>query len=198
MSESVVQPSTAEKKPFVRMRNATQKFAGVTALYALDWDIVPGEVHCLMGENGCGKSTAIKILSGVNIPEPETIIEIDGKEYSRLTPAQSKALGLHVIYQDLSLFPNLTVAENIAMEDALHSLGKLVHRDQMVTRAKAALKREFGLSRLLAVGDVNKEGVPEQRSVGLAQRPPHAVNPFAAARGRDDAPLPKPVGKVAS
>ena len=141
MSESVVQPSTAEKKPFVRMRNATQKFAGVTALYALDWDIAPGEVHCLMGENGCGKSTAIKILSGVNIPEPETIIEIDGKEYSRLTPAQSKALGLHVIYQDLSLFPNLTVAENIAMEDALHSLGKLVHRDQMVTRAKAALKR---------------------------------------------------------
>ena len=101
MSEQVVQPSTAEKKPFVRMRNATQKFAGVTALYALDWDIVPGEVHCLMGENGCGKSTAIKILSGVNIPEPETIIEIDGKEYSRLTPAQSKALGLHVIYQDL-------------------------------------------------------------------------------------------------
>ena len=77
----------------------------------------------------------------MNIPEPETIIEIDGKEYSRLTPAQSKALGLHVIYQDLSLFPNLTVAENIAMEDALHSLGKLVHRDQMVTRAKAALKR---------------------------------------------------------
>ena len=115
MSEQVVHNSTAEKKPFVRMRNATQKFAGVTALYALDWDIVPGEVHCLMGENGCGKSTAIKILSGVNIPEPETIIEIDGKEYSRLTPAQSKALGLHVIYQDLSLFPNLTVAENIAL-----------------------------------------------------------------------------------
>ena len=141
MSEQVVQNSTAEKKHFVRMRNATQKFAGVTALYALDWDIVPGEVHCLMGENGCGKSTAIKILSGVNIPEPDTIIEIDGKEYSRLTPAQSKALGLHVIYQDLSLFPNLTVAENIAMEDALHSLGKLVHRDQMITRAKAALKR---------------------------------------------------------
>ena len=141
MSEQVVQSSTAEKKPFVRMRNATQKFAGVTALYALDWDIVPGEVHCLMGENGCGKSTAIKILSGVNIPEEGTVIEIDGKEYPRLTPAQSKALGLHVIYQDLSLFPNLTVAENIAMEDALHSLGKLVHRDQMIERAKAALKR---------------------------------------------------------
>ena len=81
MSEQVVQPSAAEKKPFVRMRNATQKFAGVTALYALDWDIVPGEVHCLMGENGCGKSTAIKILSGVNIPEEGTVIEIDGKEY---------------------------------------------------------------------------------------------------------------------
>ena len=141
MSEYVVQTRQTEQQPFVRMRNATQKFAGVTALSELDWDIIPGEVHCLMGENGCGKSTAIKILSGVNIPEEGTIIEIDGKPYPHLTPAQSKALGLHVIYQDLSLFPNLSVAENIAMEDALHSLGKLVNHDQMIERAKAALKR---------------------------------------------------------
>ncbi len=141
MSDPVVQASRAQRQPFVRMRNATMKFAGVTALQALDWDIIPGEVHCLIGENGCGKSTAIKILSGVNIPEEGTVIEIDGTPYPHLTPAQSKALGLHVIYQDLSLFPNLSVAENIAMDDALHSLGRLVNRRQMIERASAALKR---------------------------------------------------------
>ncbi len=141
MSKPAVQTSPAERQPLVRLCNATQKFAGVTALYAFDWDIAPGEVHCLMGENGCGKSTAIKILSGVNIPEKGTVIEIDGKSYPRLTPAQSKALGLHVIYQDLSLFPNLSVAENIAMDDALHSLGALVRRSRMNECAKAVFKR---------------------------------------------------------
>lgn len=141
MSKPVVQTPLAQRQPFVRMKNATQKFAGVTALHAFDWDIIPGEVHCLMGENGCGKSTAIKILSGVNIPEEGTVIEIDGKSYPRLTPALSKSLGLHVIYQDLSLFPNLTVAENIAMEDALHSMATLVNRKQMIERATAAMKR---------------------------------------------------------
>ena len=141
MSEPVVQSTTAERQAFVRVRNATMKFAGVTALQALDWDIIPGEVHCLIGENGCGKSTAIKILSGVNLPEPGTLIEIDGQTYSQLTPAQSKALGLHVIYQDLSLFPNLSVAENIAIDDALHGLGKRVSRRHMIERAKAALER---------------------------------------------------------
>ena len=66
MSDSVVQANRTEPQPFVRIRNATMKFAGVTALHALDWDILPGEVHCLIGENGCGKSTTIKILSGVH------------------------------------------------------------------------------------------------------------------------------------
>lgn len=141
MTESVVQTSRVADRPLVHIRNATMKFAGVTALHALDWDILPGEVHCLIGENGCGKSTAIKILSGVNIPEEGTVIEIDGKPHAHLTPAQSKALGLHVIYQDLSLFPNLSVAENIAMDDALHSLGRLIGRTRMIERASAALKR---------------------------------------------------------
>ncbi len=82
------------------MRNATQKFAGVTALYALDWDIVPGEVHCLMGENGCGKSTAIKILSGVNIPEDGTVIEIDQGRRNDLDLAAKLVLAHTTVGED--------------------------------------------------------------------------------------------------
>lgn len=141
MSDPIVQSTPADRQPFVRIRNATMKFAGVTALHALDWDILPGEVHCLIGENGCGKSTTIKILSGVNIPEEGAVIEIDGKPYPYLNPHLSKKLGIQVIYQDLSLFPNLSVAENIAMDDALQGLSKLVSRPQMIERATAVLKR---------------------------------------------------------
>ena len=83
---------------------------------AIDWSVAPGEVHCLVGENGCGKSTLIKLVAGVHAPDPGGAIEIDGVAHESLTPHQAKALGIQVIFQDLSLFPNLTVAENIAID----------------------------------------------------------------------------------
>ena len=84
-----------------------------------------GEVHCIVGENGSGKSTLIKIIAGMIAPSPGGQIVIGGHEYSHLTPGQSTACGVQVIYQDLSLFPNLTVAENIGIaqhDGALHSV----------------------------------------------------------------------------
>jgi len=130
-----------QDSPFIRITNVTMKFAGVTALNALDWDVKRGEVHCLMGENGCGKSTTIKVLSGVNKPEPGAVIEIDGQRYERLTPHLSKQLGIQVIYQDLSLFPNLSVAENIALEDVLGGYLAPVSRKRMREKAAAAMRR---------------------------------------------------------
>ena len=126
---------------FVRISGVTMKFSGTTALNALDWDVRRGEVHCLMGENGCGKSTAIKVLAGVNRPEPGAVIEIDGKRCERLDPHLSKQLGIQVIYQDLSLFPNLSVAENISIEDALGSCLKVISPSRMRQRAQAAMQR---------------------------------------------------------
>jgi simple sugar transport system ATP-binding protein len=137
-------PAAAEgapEPPFVRISQVSKRFSGVTALSALDWDVRRGEVHCLIGENGCGKSTTIKILSGVYQPEPGAVIEIDGQRHERLTPHLSKQLGIQVIYQDLSLFPNLDVAENIAIDDALQGYATIVRRARMRERAAAAMAR---------------------------------------------------------
>lgn len=93
----------------------SKRFGGVTALSNVDMTLKVGEVHCLVGENGSGKSTLIKIISGVQRPEPGARILIEGREVGHLTPQESTRAGIQVIYQDLSLFPNLTVAENIAI-----------------------------------------------------------------------------------
>jgi len=124
---------------FLELRGISKQFGGVRALNSIDMDVAGGEVHCLAGENGSGKSTLIKIISGVQPPEPGGHIEIDGVEVLRLTPAESIRRGIQVIYQDLSLFPNLTVAENIAVERH-HGLHLLRWREIRRT-AEAALAR---------------------------------------------------------
>ena len=124
---------------FLELRGISKRFGGVRALNGIDMDVAGGEVHCLAGENGSGKSTLIKIISGVQPPEPGGRILIDGQQCTGLTPAESIRRGIQVIYQDLSLFPNLTVAENIAVErhHGLHLLRwKAIRRT-----AEAALER---------------------------------------------------------
>ncbi|MFM8701910.1 MAG: sugar ABC transporter ATP-binding protein [Hyphomicrobiales bacterium] len=100
---------------FLELTNISKRFGGVQALADVSLMLEAGEVHCLVGENGSGKSTLIKIISGVQAPEPGGHIVIEGREYAHLTPVESTRCGIQVIYQDLSLFPNLTVAENIAV-----------------------------------------------------------------------------------
>jgi simple sugar transport system ATP-binding protein len=100
---------------FLDLQAISKRFGGVVALRNVDLSLPAGEVHCLVGENGSGKSTLIKIIAGVLRPEPEGRIVIEGREYPQLNPVQSTHCGIQVIYQDLSLFPNLTVAENIAV-----------------------------------------------------------------------------------
>ncbi|MBM3637066.1 MAG: sugar ABC transporter ATP-binding protein, partial [Alphaproteobacteria bacterium] len=100
---------------FLDLKNISKRFGGVQALTDVDLTLESGEVHCLVGENGSGKSTLIKIISGVQPPEAGGTITIEGRSYTKLNPVESTRAGIQVIYQDLSLFPNLTVAENIAV-----------------------------------------------------------------------------------
>ena len=103
---------------FLRMEGICKEFAGVKALKNVDFTVFSGEIHCLAGENGCGKSTLIKIISGAHDATSGTI-RIEGEQIKKLTPIDSIKRGIQVIYQDFAVFQNLTVAENIAMNKAL-------------------------------------------------------------------------------
>jgi simple sugar transport system ATP-binding protein len=127
--------------PFLRLARVSKRFGGTVALDAIEWSIGRGEVHCLVGENGSGKSTLIKILTGVHAPDPGAEIVIDGIAHSALTPHQARSLGIQVIFQDLSLFPNLTVEENIAIDLELGGSLRPPPRRRMRAAAQAALAR---------------------------------------------------------
>lgn len=111
--------------PLLTARGITKRFGGVTALHDVGFDVRPGEVHTLVGENGSGKSTLIKIIAGVHAPDAGTIT-VGDETFERLTPRGAIALGIEVIFQDFSLFPNLTVAENIAISTQIAERRKLV------------------------------------------------------------------------
>src|SRR5947208_3197112 len=98
--------------PLLEMRGISKSFPGVKALINVGLTAWAGEVHALMGENGAGKSTLIKIISGAYGADPGSEIRIDGAPVVIDSPAAATAHGIAVIYQELSLSPNLTVAEN--------------------------------------------------------------------------------------
>jgi simple sugar transport system ATP-binding protein len=120
-SEPVHASPTSRK--LLDLRNISKTFGGVKALQSVDFDVDPGEVLCLAGENGSGKSTLIKIITGVYAPDyaSDARMTFDGVPIEGLKPVQARALGIQVIWQDLALFPEMSVAENIAFE---HNLGR--------------------------------------------------------------------------
>jgi rhamnose transport system ATP-binding protein len=92
----------------------SKSFAGVRALTRVSFDLYAGEVHALVGENGAGKSTLIKVMTGAEQPDAGTLV-VSGHSVPHMTPATARSLGIAAIYQHPALFPDLTVAENIAL-----------------------------------------------------------------------------------
>jgi ABC-type sugar transport system ATPase subunit/ribose/xylose/arabinose/galactoside ABC-type transport system permease subunit len=101
-------------EPILEAREITKSFPGVLALDRVDLACARGEVHALVGENGAGKSTLMKILAGAYSPDSGTLV-IKGERVKQFTPQHAQELGVGTIYQELSLLPHLTVAENIAL-----------------------------------------------------------------------------------
>lgn len=126
---------------FLEMKNISKRYAGVQALDSVDFNIKSGEVHCLAGTNGSGKSTIIKIISGVETPDEGSEIFIEGEPSINRTSIDSIHQGIEVIYQDLSLFPNLTVAENIAICDVIADRKKIINSANYRKAAKAAMAK---------------------------------------------------------
>jgi ribose transport system ATP-binding protein len=101
-------------QPVLKMKGVSKYFPGVTALDKVDLDVLPGEIHVLVGENGAGKSTLIKIISGL-YRKDEGNYFFDGREINLSSPNHAKSLGISTVYQELTLAPDLSAAENIFM-----------------------------------------------------------------------------------
>lgn len=94
------------------MKGISKAFSNVKVLENVDFEILPGEIHALMGENGAGKSTLMKILTGVYERDTGTV-SIKGKEVDFKNPKEAEDTGIAFIHQELNIIPNLTVAENM-------------------------------------------------------------------------------------
>ncbi len=125
---------------FLEVKGISKSFGGVRALQNVDLKIESGEIYCLMGENGSGKSTLIKIISGVYTPDEGEMI-LNGKHYRKITPAESIREGIQIIYQDFSVFPNLSVSENIALSAMANDKDKIISKKKMDRIAISALER---------------------------------------------------------
>src|SRR5947209_204909 len=98
--------------PLLKVSDVGKRFPGVVALDHVSLSVRRGEVHALLGENGAGKSTLLKILAGAQYQDSGTI-EFDGKPLGHELPQERQQLGIVTVYQEFTLMPNLSVAENI-------------------------------------------------------------------------------------
>jgi ribose transport system ATP-binding protein len=103
----------------LELKNISKSYSGITVLDDVNVELNKGEVLCLVGENGAGKSTMIKIMSGVIAPDKGGNIRAFGTSYERFYPRQAKDLGIAAIYQDIDIVDNLTVADNIFLGSEL-------------------------------------------------------------------------------
>lgn len=147
-----------EKNPIIRMRNISKSFGGVHALKNVQIDVYAGEVHALLGENGAGKSTLIKTITGVHQPDSGDI-ELNGEIVHFANPREAQQQGIAAIYQEPSLFPDLSIAENI-----------LVGRQPMQGRHISWKQMNQTADELLARLNVNLNPRTKARNLSVAQQ----------------------------
>ncbi|MDK2896036.1 MAG: inositol transport system ATP-binding protein [Candidatus Atribacteria bacterium] len=126
-----------QEKVCLQVENISKSFPGVKVFSGFDFDLREGEIHCICGENGAGKTTLIKILSGAYAPD-EGVIYFEGKKLDRLNPHLAIALGIQTIYQEHTLFPLLSVAENLFV--GREEGGLFVDKQKMREKAREIFK----------------------------------------------------------
>lgn len=122
-------------QPTLTMRGIVKSFPGVAALRGVDFDVLPGEIHCLIGENGAGKSTLMRVLSGAQTPDAGQI-EVGGETFAALSPTLGYRLGIGMIHQEADLVPALSAGDNIFLGHERVRTGGLLD--------KAAMRAELG------------------------------------------------------
>jgi rhamnose transport system ATP-binding protein len=126
--------------PLLELRSAAKSFGAVKALIDGSVTLHPGEAHALLGENGAGKSTLVKILAGVHHPDSGELL-VEGAPVTFSGPADAKAAGIAIIYQEPTLFPDLSVAENIFMGRQPVGRARSIDRRAMNAEARAIFGR---------------------------------------------------------
>jgi ribose transport system ATP-binding protein len=163
--EAPAEPST---QPTLSLRGITKHYDAIAALTDVSFDVLPGEVHALLGENGAGKSTLMNVASGATAPDDGTIF-FDGSPVGNLTPAIAQELGIAIVHQHPALLPDMTVAENLrlavapehlrrrdqnpatAMRSLLDDVHFLGHLEDRVSSLSVARRHLLELAKALAV-----------------------------------------------
>jgi erythritol transport system ATP-binding protein len=159
-------------RPILRVRGVSKQFPGTLALDRVDYDLIEGKVNVLVGENGAGKSTLMKILAGVDTPS-DGHLELDGEPIAMRSPRDASAHGIRIIHQELSLFPNLSVTDNI--HAGAEVTGKLnrVRFGEEARLARLLLERlEEPIDPTTLVGDLR---LGQQQLVEIARALAHDV-----------------------
>lgn len=152
-------------KTLLQLTDIRKSFGAVRALNGVSFELLPGEVHALLGENGAGKSTLIKVITGAHQPDGGKLV-VEGHEVSHLTPSKARELGIACIYQQPALFPDLTVAENIGLR---------LKKTGLFSRVRWANQRTHAVELLHRIGaeispdaEVRSLSMPEQQLVEIA------------------------------
>lgn len=160
--------------PFLEMHGISKTFPGVKALNRVDLQLRLGEVHVLAGENGAGKSTLMKIMTGVYRADPGGVIRVDGQDCVIHDPVHARSLGISIIYQELSVVNNLTVAENIFLAREPLTRAGLIDRRRMNAEASAVLAElDMAIDPETKVGDLSigqKQMVEIARAISYRSR----------------------------
>src|SRR3954453_16359985 len=153
-------------QPLLTLSGIRKSFAGVHALRGVSFDLRAGEVHALVGENGAGKSTLIKVVTGAHRPDAGPL-EVRGQSVADNDPVRARKLGVAAIYQQPALFPDLTVAENVALGLEPGGWWRRVRWRRRRERAKELLAR---VGAVIDPGaDVRRLSTPEQQLVEIAR-----------------------------
>jgi ribose transport system ATP-binding protein len=153
--------------PVITVEGVSKSFPGVRALDNVRFELLPGEVHALMGENGAGKSTLMKILAGVYTKDSGTII-YNGKEVQFDNPREAQAAGVGIIHQELQLMNHLTVAQNIFIGREPRRAFRILLDEDKLNRQAAVLLEHMGL-KLDPRTNVGSLTVAKQQMVEIAK-----------------------------
>ncbi|MGF6534797.1 ribose transport system ATP-binding protein [Paraburkholderia sp. GAS206C] len=155
-----------EEQPFFQMSGVSKSYGGAVALDSADLAVRSGRIHAVLGENGAGKSTLLKVMSGVVQPDEGTM-HLDGRQVSFASPSEANAAGIVCVYQELSLIPDLSVADNIFASNPPRRFGMIDRRTQR-RQAEEALARA-GAADINPLAKVRDLPLSRQQMVELAK-----------------------------